>query len=99
MILKPTPISTSRLTWCPRDREFVTDASLLDHQGLRPSRVYDDACDVGYTLVSHRTGKELVVAHDDTVKNREGEVVAWVYRPVRRSGGLDASISLHVLND
>lgn len=95
MILRPTPVSTKRFTWCAAARVLVADASdLLD----RPyGRVYDDACDVGLTIVSHRTGREIVCVLIDRVKNTEGEVLVEILRPVRpQDHGL---FEVHVLND
>jgi hypothetical protein len=93
-ILHPTPISTSQLTWIPAERKFVAEDSGLP----RPSRVYSDACDLGYTVVSQRTGREVVVAvgHEQR-DDAGGGVLYWDFLPVDRSeSGL---FTLRVLND
>lgn len=48
MILRPCPVSTDRFHWQPERRLFVGEYSDLNGLG----RVYDDACDLGLTLVS-----------------------------------------------
>jgi len=97
MILRPTHISTSRLTYDAATMILAADASDLPN----PSRVYDDACDVGYTLVSHRTGKEIVFAHVDTIKDREGDVLYDIYRPAdfKTPAHLRNNLVLHIFND
>jgi len=70
MILKPSPYySTDQFIWNKDTRTFSAEASDLHWpvgslSGL--GRVYDDACDVGFTLVSHKTGREIVMVHNDT---------------------------------
>jgi len=97
MILTPTRISTSRLSYDAATGIFAAEASDLPD----PSRVYDDACDVGYTLVSHRTGTEIVFAHVDTVKDREGDIMYFVFKPAdfRLHASLRDSLVLHIFND
>lgn len=80
-LLKSTPVSTDRFTWLPGERLFVAEASDLPEM----SRVFDDACDVGYCLVSAKTQKCMVVAVDDEIRDSENELVCWVLRPVARA--------------
>ena len=51
-------------------------------------RVYDDACDLGLTLVSHKTGREIVFAMYREIRDGEGELQAEEYEPadVRQRG-------------
>lgn len=81
MLLSPSPISTDRFTYC--DGVFVTEASGLGDFLL--GRVYDDACDVGLTLVSHRTGAKVVYALHGEKRNSEGELLYTDFLPVRES--------------
>lgn len=89
MILHPTPVSTDRFTFA--EGVLAAEASDLPD----PSRVYDDACDVGYTVISHRTGREVVYAQHETVRNAT-EVRYWIYMPVRHT---DPQIPVHIFND
>jgi hypothetical protein len=96
-LLRPCPIHTSRLNYNAAERTFSEEASTIG----APGRVYDDACDVGYTLVSARTGREVVFAETFTRYDNEGDIVYWVYEPEpyqRRLGEL-AGVRLIVFND
>jgi hypothetical protein len=73
MILEPAPISTERFTYSADSKVFVAEAS--DLGDFRLGRVYDDACDVGMTLVSKRSGARLVFALSREVRNSEGELL------------------------
>jgi len=80
MILRPTPVSTEQLKFDKEENLLVAEDSSLP----RPSRVYDDACDEGYTVVSHHTGREVVYA-SDTSWSDGGDLLYWDYRPVNRA--------------
>jgi hypothetical protein len=80
-ILRPTIIGTHLLTWYPSDKLFSAEDSDLP----RPSRVYDDACDLGYTVVSARTGRAVVVVFESVTRDAQGDVLYWDARPVVRS--------------
>jgi hypothetical protein len=54
-------------------------------------RVWNDSCDVGFNVRSHRTGAVKTFVYHSDVK-RENEIVLWVYRSA------DGTI-VHVLND
>ena len=76
MILRPSPISTRDCVWDGTSNLFVADMSDLGH-GFKFERVYDDACDIGLTLISHRTGKEIVFVFTGHIRNNEGELMGW----------------------
>lgn len=99
MILKPQPTSTTKFTYIPDGRTFVTEASDLGNSGAVAGlfgRVYDDACDYGLTLVSHKTGREVVCSVVETME-REGETLGWVLKPVKPA---EANLfTVHVYND
>ena len=77
MLLKPSPVSTDRFTYVAEVREFVAEASSLPPF----RRVWDDACDEGLTLISARTGREVVCAVVDLMRDDEGELTGWTLRP------------------
>jgi hypothetical protein len=88
-VICDTAINTRTLTW--DGKWFIGEASELP----APTRVWDDAADVGYRLVSHRTGDSVVFAMDRTVRDDEGDVMAWVFKPITGAFQME----LHVLND
>jgi hypothetical protein len=69
-ILHPPMVSSAQLSFY--NGSYVGEISDTDGFG----RVYDDACDEGLTLVSQRTGREVVFVVDRT-EVRDGEVVSW----------------------
>jgi hypothetical protein len=77
-VLKPTYVGTKLFTWLPEESLLVAEDSSLP----RPSRVWDDACDVGYTLVSHQTNSPLVVTREHVERDREGDILYWEYKPI-----------------
>jgi hypothetical protein len=68
-LLTPTRISSDRFTYS--GGMFVIEASDLG----RLDRVYRDACDVGFTIVSARTGREVVFAEESPFRDGEGELL------------------------
>jgi hypothetical protein len=84
MILKPSPVSTRQFTRDPSDRlKFIAEISDLG-KSFQFGRVYDDACDIGLTLISEWTGVETVFAIHEEIKDGEGDVTGWELRPVPR---------------
>jgi hypothetical protein len=80
MNLHPTTISTNAFTYVAAERIFAGEASSLP----APSRVYDDACDTGYTLVSAKAGSEIIIAAHNDVRDNEGDLLYTDYRPIKR---------------
>ena len=58
MLLKPTPICSSKFSF--KNNKFV--AELSDLGDPRLERVYDDAADYGFSIISKKTGKAAVFA-------------------------------------
>jgi hypothetical protein len=75
MILKPCMLSSSLFSYHGDTQTFTAEVSTLCiGRGTDYGRVYDDACDYGFTIVSRRTGKEVVFAHDHDDRDREGDL-------------------------
>ena len=74
MILQPSPISSSRFTYSKGT--FIAEASELG--SFRLGRVYDDACDEGFTVISEKTGKPAVFAFNKEIQNGD-EVGGWEF--------------------
>ena len=77
MILNPSPISSTRFTF--KGHTFSAEAS--DLRGIRLGRVYDDACDEGFTIVSEKTGKSAVFAAAGEIIHNE-ELGGWKFKCV-----------------
>lgn len=78
-VLTPTRVTSDRFTTTTgHEGEKLLVAEMSDFgRDFRFGRVYDDACDVGLTIVSRRTGREVVFAVDREFRDREGELL-WV---------------------
>lgn len=61
---------------------LVTEASDLGLRGFQP--LYDDACDVGIALRSHRTGA-VTRWHLAEEHVRDGDITHWTLRPTTES--------------
>lgn len=89
-----TRFSTKQFSYLEATQEFCAEASDLGDNHL--SRLYDDACDVGFVLVSHKTGREVPMCLDRTdVDRRECETVGWLFRAVDPS----LPFTAYVIND
>ena len=95
-LLSPPAYRTDALA-ITRDRNGVmaTEASQF-RPGFVLGRVYDDACDEGLTLVSHKTGREVVFAMYLTHRDRDGDVTRWDLRAVTPG---QRGLRLTVFND
>ena len=75
---------------------FVADASTL--QVSTPyTKIYNDACDLGFILMSAKTGNERVVVLEDIEKDVEGDIQAWEFRSV--PVGDEKSFTVLIFND
>lgn len=99
MLLTNNRVSTERFSYHRDLKTFTAEASDLNHTGCNfLGRLYDDAADVGFCLVSHKTGAVEPFYLDNVDRDREGDVRAWEFLPVNkalREGG----IKLTIFND
>lgn len=77
MILKPAPISSDKFSFSKNC--FAAEVSSLGNFNLE--RVYDDACDVGFSIVSAKTGNLVVFAQNGYIRDEDGEgdLIAWKF--------------------
>lgn len=84
MILKPSPLSSRHFHYIPAKNMLVAEMSDFG-RSFDFGRVYDDACDIGLTIRSERTGREIVFAVEHIERDREGDLLYWTLRPVNRN--------------
>jgi len=89
-LLHPAATSTRQLSYDAATNRYVGEISSTNGFG----RVYADACDEGLTLVSARTGVEIVFVITGTDKDAEGEIVSWTLVPAIPSAWGGGSILL-----
>lgn len=61
-------------------KTLVAEASTLGYHG--PRRIYDDACDVGIAVRSHRTGRLVRFYLDSEDMDRTDDVAGWRFQPI-----------------
>lgn len=70
--------------------DWSTGIGIADVSGFRGEkllgRVYHDACDVGFIIRSHRTGKEKAFTESRTVWDTDGDAVYWEFEAIDRTG-------------
>lgn len=67
---------------------FTAEASELDHvaqDGNWMDRIYNDAADAGFTMVSDRTGERVVFVHTEVTRNDDGDIESWDFKPTSES--------------
>jgi hypothetical protein len=74
--------STRDMHWHADLNMFICEASDLGRLGPFDGRVYDDACDTGFILVSHVTGDAMLFVNDGHDLNGD-EIAGWRYKADR----------------
>lgn len=62
---------------------YISDLEANNPSRQVYSRVYDDACDEGFVIMSERTGKAAVFHQDGELLTGDGELEATYLRPTR----------------
>ena len=81
----------SLFTW-KREGAGIADVSDLS-SGVPWARVFKDAADVGFYVVSHKTGAKKLFTLNQVVREEESEIIAWVFLSE------DEAVRLTVFND
>jgi hypothetical protein len=72
--------STRDFNYTAKDRTLSIEASTL-RAGFPGRRtfgpVYDDACDMGFVLESHKTGRKMTFVINKVDKDRDGDIAGW----------------------
>ena len=97
-LLHPPTLSTERLYYQPDHDVFTVEAS--DLRGQHIGRVYDDAADVGFTLVQAETGGSTVYVENHVERDGEGDVLWHDYTPAEGQGRTRGpTATVRVFND
>ena len=79
-------VSTRTFHFQKETRTMVSEVSDLPNKQIPFTRVFEDACDVGFWLVSHKTGKEYLVYLNHVDEDANGEdLYGWRFRPVDKT--------------
>lgn len=75
-----TPVSLQIFAHDSSKRLFIAEASDIGDAQLF-QRIYDDACDVGFTVCNPYTDQTITVTLLNEESDDEGEVISWTYVP------------------
>jgi len=78
MILKPAPVSSSHFSF--KNNVFIAELSEVPVKHFQ--RVFDDACDLGFTIISAKTGNHVVFAIDRYELDADDDLVAIHFKCV-----------------
>jgi len=99
MILGGPKYSTHMFSYDKETRTFVTEASTIQRGNKFMGQLYDDSCDEGFTLLSHKTGAEVMYYYVDTVRDAEGEIIKWTFNEAITQNGKNYRTRVSVFND
>jgi len=83
MTLPLIEFSTDNFTYHAQAQTFVSEASEMENRHLQ--RMYDDACDVGFSMKSSKTGRVVVYVLVDTVIDDDDGIQYWIFEPTAES--------------
>ena len=97
-------LSTKDFHYSVDTKNFVAEISTLSQGRTRAvfDQVYDDACDEGFVLVSHKTGEEVTFVVDKIDQDSEGDIAGWHLIPINRKSGrrdISKDFTVLVIND
>jgi hypothetical protein len=99
-LLRPNPVSVDLFMWDGATQTYVAEASDL---GLTVGanwgfgRVYDDACDVGLTLVSTKSPEHEIVFAVEVEATEDNDILWWDLIPAQ--GQMPCLFTVRVFND
>ena len=82
---------------------FSQEISSLPKSFNHKSQIWNDSCDAGFIMKSHKTGKEFIFAFDSVDyadKNKE-EIAGWNFKVVYENGmdAVQKSMTVLIIND
>lgn len=98
MAIVGTRISTNQFWYDKETRNFSQEASTLRNYNFL-SRLYNDACDTGFVLVSHKTGREVPFYLEYTSKDIEGDIHCWKFLPAEPVPAHLRDVYVKIFND
>jgi hypothetical protein len=80
-------ISSKAFSFDKSNLTFYADVSevTIGH-GLRLERIYPDACDAGFTMMSEKTGRTCRFVEVAEERDAEGDVILWRFDAVDKIG-------------
>lgn len=83
---------SEQFTWMKDKKVLVTCASDLMGRGDFWGRIYDDAADLGFAIVSKRTGNSETFYLAGELRDQEGDVYAWEFMPINQNLNMKVTV-------
>ena len=97
MKLNLVPISSERFNYFGDLKSFVAEHSDLNGYDIRQS-LYDDACDVGFEIISEKTGESRIFLFTNQNNDNEGDVISWTFTMLNKDGS-KSNVIAEIFND
>jgi hypothetical protein len=82
MLTNVAAICSSKFDFNSKMKMFTQEASMLG-SSFKIGRVYDDACDEGFAIISKKTGNKAVFVLENIISDDSGEDIgAWKFNCV-----------------
>lgn len=90
-------VSSDRFSYEPNHRSFVSERSDLAEYDLF-RQIYDDLADVGFSMVSARTGETRIFFLEESEMDEDGDIRFWTFRMLKPDGN-ESDITCTIFND
>lgn len=94
--MKNLPVHSSKI-FSYSNQNFVAESSDLGPRGM--SQVWDDACDLGFSIRSERTNVVKTFVIDRTHTDNEGDVTHWTLREINGNRIIPDGLSVTLFNN
>lgn len=96
-------VSSRHFEFNPSTKEFVAEVSMLQHGGINVhGRLYADAADTGFVMVSTKTGKEVEFVLKEEARDADRDIKFWSFEPTAQAKFYNPDlrdVTVIVLND
>ena len=96
--VSPSRVDSNLFTY--KDKVFSAEVS--DLRDFRPGRIYPDAADVGFIMVSSKTRSEAIFYLEKEHRDRENDITHWTFKPtteaIRKNPNLKGT-TVEIFND
>lgn len=90
-------VSTNNVSFSKARNTFMAEISELGPE-FRFEQVFPDSCDLGVSLLSHKTNNVITFYIDQEVKDEEGDIMYWMLKPTNR-GSQYSDMKFVIFND
>lgn len=88
---KAQPVNITDFTYHQPTGSLISDITDLNAHAI--GKLYDDAADIGIVIVGKHSTERFML--DEIVRDADGDVVEWRFRPVKR----EMQITVRIVND